>query len=132
MSHWNHRMTVDHKQTPSGYKYDLYAVREIYYDDDGNLQGWTDPVHLDGETPYDVMWDVHKIREVVRGEKILDLSTKEWVDWPPKDEEDEDIFDEQQVCVTHLRFVPCRSDGGHHYSSKPDEVEMVRKHQQGG
>lgn len=35
------------------------------------------------------------------------------------------------VCVRHLRFVPCRSGSGPHItSSRPEDVERVRKHQE--
>jgi hypothetical protein len=33
------------------------------------------------------------------------------------------------VCVTHLRFVPCRKDGEHRTSQHPDAVAAVRAHQ---
>ena len=30
------------------------------------------------------------------------------------------------VCITHGRFVPCRSDGNHHTSTNPFWVKSVR------
>jgi hypothetical protein len=33
------------------------------------------------------------------------------------------------VCVTHLRFVPCRKDGEHRTSQHPDAVAAVRAYQ---
>lgn len=38
---------------------------------------------------------------------------------------------EVAVCVTHLRFVPCRSDDGCVVSLDPEDVHRVRLYQQG-
>lgn len=40
-------------------------------------------------------------------------------------------FGESCVCVTHLRFVPCRREGPCEFSSSDDDVERVRAYQQG-
>jgi hypothetical protein len=32
------------------------------------------------------------------------------------------------VCMTHLRFIPCRKSGGHYYSSDPQDVTRVLHH----
>jgi len=35
------------------------------------------------------------------------------------------------VCVTHQRFVPCRSDEPHDYTNDPGAVDRVRRYQTG-
>jgi hypothetical protein len=39
-----------------------------------------------------------------------------------------DIDNEPMVCVTHLRFVPCRKAGEHTYSSLPEDIKRVAEH----
>lgn len=42
---------------------------------------------------------------------------------------DDDPMDiEPVVCVTHLRFVPCRKAGTHWYSSLPEDIKRVTEH----
>lgn len=42
------------------------------------------------------------------------------------------LYDEHvTVCVKHLRYVPCRKGGEHVFSSKPEDVEKVRRYQSG-
>jgi hypothetical protein len=36
-----------------------------------------------------------------------------------------------RVCVTHMRFIPCRRDGGHVISEEPADIERVRVFQNG-
>lgn len=78
---WNYRMTVT--RVP-GTEYDVYAIREIYYR--GDKIGWTDPVTLSGESPHDVLDDLELIA-LVREHKILNLDTREEIDWPEKGDE---------------------------------------------
>lgn len=35
------------------------------------------------------------------------------------------------VCMNHWRFVPCRSEGTHRYSSHPADVASVSRYHQG-
>ena len=37
---------------------------------------------------------------------------------------------EAMVCVTHMRFAPCRKEGEHLFSEDPDDIEAVRKFHQ--
>lgn len=47
--------------------------------------------------------------------------------WVGTDEWDDTVY----VCITHLRFIPCRVDSGCHITDLPAAVEMVRAYQQG-
>lgn len=42
---------------------------------------------------------------------------------------DEDLHSEATVCVTHMRFIPCRREDGCLISVLPDDVERVRRYQ---
>lgn len=78
---WNYRMTVTRV---TGTDYDVYAIREIYYGDNDKI-GWTDPVTLSGGSPHDVLDDLELIA-LVRERKILNLDTREEIDWPEQDD----------------------------------------------
>ena len=43
----------------------------------------------------------------------------------------DDTEDDPTVCVTHMRFLPCRKDGRHVESSDPADVAKVAAHQAG-
>lgn len=46
MTHWNHRVmrAVDEHGEES------FTIREVFYDDDRNVEGWTGPIDPYGET----------------------------------------------------------------------------------
>lgn len=52
-------------------------------------------------------------------------------DWGPDDLGDE-TWHSMCVCVTHRRFIPCRWDGPHQFSTEDSDVERVRVWQNGG
>lgn len=39
--------------------------------------------------------------------------------------------DSDRVCMTHLRFIPCRSQGPCEFSGSDEDVERVRAYQHG-
>lgn len=47
----------------------------------------------------------------------MDLFCEEWFDT------------EVLVCTIHQRFIPCRKDGEHFYSSKLEDIRAVKKYQ---
>lgn len=56
--------------------------------------------------------------------------TTEWMTWPSS----EDWNDKPMVCTKHKRFIPCRACNGccdDHTSTDPEDVEMVRRYQNG-
>jgi hypothetical protein len=48
---WNHRIVRHVGLADEIY----YTVHEVYYDDDDNIEAWTDPVHPYGESE-DELW----------------------------------------------------------------------------
>lgn len=38
---------------------------------------------------------------------------------------------ETTVCLTHMRFIPCRADDGCVFSVDPQHIELVQKYQWG-
>lgn len=42
-----------------------------------------------------------------------------------------DDVDGDRVCMTHMRFIPCRHDGPCEFSNSDDDVAHVRAYQQG-
>jgi hypothetical protein len=48
MSHWNYRIM----RTPTGYADEpfFFAIHEVYYDDSGKPNGWTDAVSVCSDT----------------------------------------------------------------------------------
>lgn len=72
---WNYRMTVETCDDE-----DVWALREVYYDDDGNVTSWSkDPV-----TPIGTSWrefadELSRMSGVI-GQLAFDLDTKAWCD----------------------------------------------------
>ncbi len=77
MNHWNYRMTRESNvDSESGY---VYAVREVYYEDD-EPKGWTkDPVYPTGETHEDALADLKHYAEALT-KPVLDLDTRTWIE----------------------------------------------------
>lgn len=56
MAHWNHRVLTDDE---------LYWIGEVYYDDDGNPEGYTYPVAPQGECLEDVSWELTQMQKAL-------------------------------------------------------------------
>ena len=56
MSYWNYRaIRKSHEESDT----DTYQIHEVYYDKDGNIEGWTEsPVKPLGETPDELREDI--------------------------------------------------------------------------
>ena len=69
MSYWNHRVMRRVFTLPNGeIEYQL-GIYEIYYDDNGNVNGWTqEPVAVVGD---DLEWTLNKMQECL-GKPILE------------------------------------------------------------
>lgn len=75
----------------------------------------------------DILREADNIR-AARAEKVMGP-----VDACPPEEDEVDVNDYEDlptVCVTHLRFIPCRTDDGCQTSTHPDAVTAVRNFQQ--
>lgn len=78
MGHWNLRMSRQRfeDEIESGY---LYALREIHYDDDGNVRGWSeDPIAPTAESlpeMYEVLDYVQRVTE----ESIFDVDERRFL-----------------------------------------------------
>ncbi|SRR5258706_8080132 len=52
MAHWNHRVVKETYRKGMEDEEDQYSIREIFYNDDGSIMGYTDqPIDLACETP---------------------------------------------------------------------------------
>ena len=82
MSHWNHRITRETVTNPDGSADFLYAIREVHYDDAGEVTSWTkDPVAAAGDTPDEVVWALDRMI-ASRGRGVLDLETRKTLPIP--------------------------------------------------
>lgn len=71
---WNYRMTRELLPDGLGGLSDVFAIREVYYDDDGNPTSWSkDPIAAHGETWRDAAEDL-TLMGVALGAPILDLT----------------------------------------------------------
>jgi hypothetical protein len=62
----------------------FFSLREVYYDEDGNPNGWTaEPVDFAGDTWKDVAEGISLASGSI-GTAILDLDTREWIKPGPK------------------------------------------------
>jgi len=77
---WNYRIcreTLDNGDL-------FFTLREVYYDDEGNPNGWTaEPVDFAGDSWKDVAEGISLASGCI-GTAILDLDTREWVKPGPK------------------------------------------------
>lgn len=82
MSTWNYRVTMTR-----GVDEDVYQIREVYYDDDGQPSSWsTDPITPLGESWQELAEDLVKMQRAVSvpaldltGEKPREMTLKEMV-----------------------------------------------------
>ena len=64
MSHWNHRVI---QKRVHGTDDIVYQIHEVYYSDDGEIDGWTDiPVMPLGESEYELREDIRHFLEAFR------------------------------------------------------------------
>ena len=76
-AYWNHRMTV---QVVDGEE--LWDVRELYYDADDNVVGWTaEPVGPHGETVEELRSDLARFQRVA-AKPAFDIDTRTWREAP--------------------------------------------------
>lgn len=70
MRHWNYRMTRETGDDPLRYH---YAIREVYYNDDGTVSAWTaEPAVFSSSTLEDVAWALRKAQEAL-DKDVVDL-----------------------------------------------------------
>lgn len=73
MSHWNYRMTVR-----SCKEEEIWEIREIYYDDNGNVTAWSkDPIAAMGTSWRELADELSRMSSV-SGHRAFDLDTKAW------------------------------------------------------
>ncbi len=66
MSHWNYRVVKERYNDE-----DWYTIREVYYDDDGKIRGYTDEIAPGGET-VEVLRATLKLMRSCTDKPILD------------------------------------------------------------
>lgn len=73
---WNYRVCRDQGQRQGDYV--SYSIREVYYDDDGKVLGWTaTPATLLGDTPEEIKADLELILKDTFDRKILDITDED-------------------------------------------------------
>lgn len=81
MGHWNYRLV---RHAPSTAKIggktveveEWYAIHEVYYDGDGNINGITsDPIQLTGDSKDAVLYAINLIDNDIKRFDILDYDT---------------------------------------------------------
>ncbi len=80
MSHWNYRLCVEQVSSYVG-PVPFYSIREVYYDDDGAVRGWTEtPATFSGDTPGEVVEALFLAAKSYPAKRVLDLDKREEVD----------------------------------------------------
>jgi hypothetical protein len=80
MSHWNYRVTREQVTNPDGTTEPFYALREVYYDDDGKPNAWgKEPATFAGDTPGEVIESLIRASGAFPSGGVLDLDTRETV-----------------------------------------------------
>lgn len=76
--HWNYRMTVQTVDDAMGGTEEVWAIREVYYHDDGTVWLWSvDPDHPQGETLADLRADMEHYADALN-HPALDLDAMTW------------------------------------------------------
>ena len=71
---WNYRIIKSTFKMPSGDIEERYAIHEVYYDNNGNIIGWSkDPVYISGESLSDLEGDLKLYREAFC-RSVLDIA----------------------------------------------------------
>lgn len=80
MSHWNYRLTREAVEMPDGTTEHAYALREVYYDDEGVPNGWTkEPASFAGDTPGEVVEALTRAAGAWPQSGVLDLDSRQTV-----------------------------------------------------
>ncbi len=86
MSHWNYRICREEvtypgdRSDPTERKAWFYTLREVHYDDDGEVRAWTaEPTTFAGDTPGEVIEALLRASNAWPGGEVLDLATRETV-----------------------------------------------------
>lgn len=75
-TYWNHRMTVELVEGE-----ELWGVRELYYDVDDNVVGWTaETVTPHGETVEELRADLARFHATAE-KPAFDVDTRTWRAW---------------------------------------------------
>lgn len=70
---WNYRMTKRME-----YDVEVYEIREVYYDDEGGVRGWTEEAMAPyGETPEELFETLNKMLQAASMRPVLDLAVIE-------------------------------------------------------
>lgn len=81
---WNYRVVKETKYMNNKYDFDHYQVLEVYYDDDGNIQGWSENAYgiLSWDNYDDLKGTAEQVLEafkkpvlVVTGDTLIEEST---------------------------------------------------------
>ena len=68
MSHWNYRV-MKRRNGLGGYEYGIY---EVYYDDNGNIEGWTeDPMTPTGSSEDDLRDELEIMKAALNNETLI-------------------------------------------------------------
>jgi len=70
---WNYRLCKQTVTTPSGELETVFAIHEVYYEEDGQITAWTErPAYPMGETRDEFLGDMYHYRQAVE-KGIVDL-----------------------------------------------------------
>ncbi len=67
---WRYQLT---KETVDGHE--QFAVREVYFDDDGKVSWTQDPIQIVGDSEQDITETLIRIRTDVKRGGVLDISS---------------------------------------------------------
>lgn len=69
MSHWNYRVVV---VEDAEFGVESYSIHEIYYDDDGVINGWSkSPIAAGGETKLELLDDLARMSAAAAGRPLI-------------------------------------------------------------
>ncbi len=74
---WNYRLTKEDVYSPGAGVETVYSIREVYYDKDGKVDGWTaEPVYPVGETwaEFQKSMALYSAAALTRKSKVLDVT----------------------------------------------------------
>lgn len=63
---WNYRINKESYTEPNGEKQVWFSVIEVYYTEEGKINGWTAPRTLEADSPEDIEDILAKIKEALQ------------------------------------------------------------------
>lgn len=96
MSSWNYRVRQRNGKDFDGEEYVTFDIIETYYNEVGELEGWTSEIAPQGETLYELHQDMERMRQAFE-KPVLIIETTELLNGETEEAAFESEYDPMQL-----------------------------------